>query len=395
MRRVKVRSGRRRKGALLVLAAILMVVVIGMVGFVVDMGYIALVKSELQRSADATALAGAYELLDEGELTGTPNKSATRSSVELQAGIFAEANPAGHVELQMANDPSYSSGDLVIGYVTDPSDPTSFAFNSLLPDNAVRVTLRRDNATNGSINLFFARIFGASSQAVVAESTAIFEGGVKGFKVPPNSNITSKLFPFTLQVDVWNDQIVNGPDDFSHDHDTHSVANATDGIHEVHLFPLSGGAPGNSGVTPGNFGTIDIGSSNNSTADLSRQILYGPNASDMAYFPNNTLELGSNGTVTLNGDTGISAGMKDELVSIIGQDRIIPLYDTVSGNGNNSQFVIVKWVGVTILDVKLTGALSNRHLTVQPAYVVDASAVRGGAEGDASSFVRIPLSLIR
>ena len=388
MRRVNLRSGRRRKGALLVLAAILMIVVVGMIGFVVDLGYIALVKSELQRSADACALAGAFELLDEGELSGTPNKTAMRSNVDLNVGIIAEANPAGNVELQMVNSANYTTGDLQIGYVADPSNPTSISYSSLLPDNAVHVTLRRDNAANGPVNLFFARIFGASSQGVVAEATAIFEGGVKGFKIPPNSNYTCKLFPFTLQVDDWEDQIENGPDEFSHDQQNRSVYGGTDGIHEVKLFPFAG-------ITPGNFGTVDIGAPGNSTADLARQILYGPNASDMAYFPNSTIELDGNGTLTLNGDTGVSAGMKDELASIIGQERVMPLYSTVSGNGNNTDFVIVRWVGITLLDVKLTGSLSSKFLKVQPAYVVDPTAIRGGAEGTTSRFVRIPLSLIR
>ena len=43
------------------------------------------------------------------------------------------------------------------------------------------------------------------------------------------------------------------------------------------------------------------------------------------------------GKLYLNGDTGISAGVKDELASIKGQPRIIPIFSTVSGNGNNAQ----------------------------------------------------------
>ena len=59
------------------------------------------------------------------------------------------------------------------------------------------------------------------------------------------------------------------------------------------------------------------------------------------------------------GDTGISAGVKDELASIIGQTRIIPVFSSVSGNGNNATYVIVRWVGVRVMAVKLTGVYAT------------------------------------
>ncbi|HVJ80551.1 MAG TPA: hypothetical protein VNC50_05730, partial [Planctomycetia bacterium] len=110
--------------------------------------------------------------------------------------------------------------------------------------------------------------------------------------------------------------------------------------------------------------------------------------------PNNMMQLGSDGTLLLNGDTGISAGVKDELAAIKGLPRIIPLYDQVSGNGNNAQFRIVEWVGCTIVDVKLTGSLSSKYIKIQPCVVVDCNAIGGGTPGTSSNFVRAPLQLI-
>ncbi len=78
----------------------------------------------------------------------------------------------------------------------------------------------------------------------------------------------------------------------------------------------------------------------------------------------------SNGQLTLNGDTGISAGVKDELASIIGQTRVIPIFSSVTGNGNNAQYRIVKWAGVRILAVRLTGAMSKKMVMVQPAPII-------------------------
>ena len=95
---------------------------------------------------------------------------------------------------------------------------------------------------------------------------------------------------------------------------------------EINLYP-SGNGP------PGNRGTVDIGSNNNSTADLSRQILNGVTKSDLAYH-GGKLEFNEDGELFLNGDTGISAGIKDELAAVIGQPKIIPIFSNVSGPGN-------------------------------------------------------------
>ncbi len=93
-------------------------------------------------------------------------------------------------------------------------------------------------------------------------------------------------------------------------------------------------------------------------------------------FGSEDIELGTygvdkdNGELELNGDTGISAGIKDELTSLIGKTRVIPIYTSVSGNGNNATFTIVRFEGVRILDVKLTGKKTDKRVIVQPAKVI-------------------------
>jgi hypothetical protein len=111
---------------------------------------------------------------------------------------------------------------------------------------------------------------------------------------------------------------------------------------------------------------VDIGAPNNATSDIVRQIIYGISPSDMAYFPNSQITMDKTGHCTLQGDTGISAGFKAALASIIGQKRIIPIFDACSGNGNNCVYSICAWVPVEICDVQLTGSMVSKHLTVQP-----------------------------
>ena len=119
--------------------------------------------------------------------------------------------------------------------------------------------------------------------------------------------------------------------------------------------------------------------------------MYGVNASDLSYL-GGELKLAANGELLLNGDTGISAGVKDELASIIGQPRIIPIFQSVSGPGNNATYTIVQFAGVRILNVKLTGAMSQKRVIVQPCNIV----VKGGIPGDGtSSFVYSPVWIVR
>ncbi|HIE37947.1 MAG TPA: hypothetical protein EYP77_02575, partial [Anaerolineae bacterium] len=55
---------RKREGAVLVLAAFLLVMIFAFLAFTVDVGYMSIVGSELQNAADAAALGSAMELAD-------------------------------------------------------------------------------------------------------------------------------------------------------------------------------------------------------------------------------------------------------------------------------------------------------------------------------------------
>ena len=125
---------------------------------------------------------------------------------------------------------------------------------------------------------------------------------------------------------------------------------------------------------------------------IARQILYGINESDLAFL-GGKLEFGEDGTLLLNGDTGLSAGFKDELAAIIGQPRAIPIFTSVSGNGNNAMYTIVAFGGIRIMDVKLTGKMSSKYVMIQPAVVVDDAAIESG-DSDSSYYVYRPVQLV-
>jgi hypothetical protein len=213
----------------------------------------------------------------------------------------------------------------------------------------------------------------------------MFNDGIAGFEVidggPPCS-----LMPFALSQDSWIDAVTNGhgADAFSYNSDTCMVSPGADGTVEINLYPEKGN-------TPGNFGTVDIGNTNNSTVDLSRQILNGPTAADLAPY-GGTLELDpTTKNFEVNGECGVSAALKDDLEAIIGIPRTIMLFDQVTAVGETSYYRIVGFAGLTIVDVDLT--TGNKHVTVQPTWVTDPTVILG--DSGLGDYVRHPPQLVQ
>ena len=379
-------SPAKRRGAIAPLAAFFAIVAVGMVAFSVDVGYLLSTQQELQRCADAAALAACWEFAE--EIADDQSEASAVYDGRVTAGDYAIDNwVGGNGPLVNYNWANSASGDVVFGEIDDlyaanasPDTSGSGAFNG------VRVTLRRDQTLNGEVPLFFAKVFGRSGQAMRAEATAGYMRYVSGFETPPdNSNIG--ILPIALDEYSWNELLAgNAPDVYAFDPDTGSVtSNSPDGKLEISLFPEGTGAPGNRG-------TVDIGGNDNSTDDIARQVVYGLSPSDLAHY-GGVLQFDENGELILNGDTGISAGIKDELASIIGEPRMIPVFSTVQGPGNNAQFTIVKWVGIRVVSVKLTGPMHKKHVTIQPAPYISKGAIAGSA-GD-SDYVYSPVVLVR
>ncbi len=370
---------RNRKGSVLVLTALLMVAMLAVLAFSVDLGYILVARTELQRTADAAAVAAAWQLIEEEGWDGSPetvataDKYAVSNKVLQSASLLAESD----IDVGRLNNPTDMSEEISYG------DPTDY--------NAVEVRIRRTANQNGAVPLFFARAMGFQNADVDGQATAAFYTNLRGFEVPAKPGDRNiQILPFALDEETWNG-LVEGTtldDDWEWDEDAEEVHPGNDLECEVNLFPQGTGCPGNRG-------TVDIGSNNNSTADLARQIMEGISPSDMAYH-GGELKLEDDGEMELNGDTGISAGVKDELASIIGETRIIPIFSDVVGPGNNAQYTIVKWVGVRIMEVKLTGPMNKKRLIVQPAKVITYGAIPAEpGDGTMSTLVYSVPALVR
>lgn len=357
------RDQTNRRGVILFLTLFLMVFLLGMVAFAVDLGFYASTKTEMQRAADSAAIAAAWDLIELAPPGATRSLSDEIGNARDRAVSYVSSNAVAGGAAIDGNSSNSASGNVVIGYLAnDAQTSATMEFGNQNQFNAVQVTVRKNAQQNGEVPLFFARVWNMTGLEAQGTATAALVNNFGGFATPSNgSNL--QILPFALDEDTWSDLLQgNGDDDWKWNVSTGRVEPGRDGVLEFNLYPQGTGSPGNRG-------TVDIGSSNNSTADLSRQIVQGISPADLAYL-GGSIKFDSQGTLTLNGDTGISAGVKDELASIIGQRRIIPIFQSVTGPGNNAQYVITKFVGVRIMAVQLTGKMSGKYLKVQPANIV-------------------------
>ena len=273
---MKRRQKQKRRGTIVIMGAVLAIVMLAMVAFSVDVGYVLTAKEELQRTADASALAACWDYgksLSKGQ-TYTFATQTGRSTASNYASYNQVTKNPAQIDTNTSNSPG---GDVVFGYISDLGGAANnFQTGSTTNYNAIQVRVRKDATLNGKVPYFFARIFGMQGQALTAQATAALVRDVRGFEAPADgSNLD--LLPFALDLQTWNSLMAGSGDDaWKWDAVNKKVVAGSDGVLEVNLYPQGTGSPGNRG-------TVDIGSSNNSTADIARQIVYGISAHDLSY----------------------------------------------------------------------------------------------------------------
>ncbi len=157
------RSGRR--GNILILAASLMVALMGMLALSVDVGYMMNVKTELQRATDAAALAGVGAIIEGTDV------------VELRCLDYLLRNRVG--SQVMADDENREA--LLTAWLADHPDQFSVDFGHWNPETrsfqpsdeepeAVRVVARQID-----LPLFFAPVLGTDRFSVQCESVARYQ----------------------------------------------------------------------------------------------------------------------------------------------------------------------------------------------------------------------------
>lgn len=145
------KNGQRRRGAIILLTAFLMVFLVGIIAFSVDLGYILVARTQLQSAADSAALAA-------GATMGNTEDASRAEGIK-----FAGLNKIGNKNVVLQDqDFDFGTWDTATRTFTHSDNGIS---------NAVKVTARAHDTTSGEIPLFFGSVFGLHS--VAAETSAI------------------------------------------------------------------------------------------------------------------------------------------------------------------------------------------------------------------------------
>jgi hypothetical protein len=335
MKRKSALSRRQPKGAIMVIVAIFLPAMIAMLAFAIDCGNLLRHRANLQRAADAAALAGVRDLIPDTE--GNQDIDAVRDAIREYA-----VNNVTNVDNFTVLDT-----DIEIGRY----DPETIYSELTILDSGVldtvRVTLRRDGSANSPVTLFFAGIFGILDSDVSATAAAVLQ---KASFMEPGAGV----LPFTIPKNAW---------DASDPGDTWSIYG--DGKLQ----------DGNGNDVPGNWGTCDIGNENNSTADMGDQILNGLRQSDLdalngaGRIPQNT-HIDSSQSSYMNGDPGLSSGMKSAIEAVFGQKKMVPVIDSFTGQGGNVEYNVVGWAVCEVGESSFKGS-NNTYVNIKKSFLYD------------------------
>jgi len=362
----KLLAKQRRRGAIIPLAALLLVFLLGMVAFSVDMGYVVLAETELQSAADAAALAGSEQLMQGFVQYNLPNQSATNqasilstalASARTSAKNYAGYNAAGGVSSLTLND-----SDITFGF-TDASNtytpqPTYKGY-----PNTIKVVMRRDGTANGSLALFFAPVMGVKNQNLQATASAtLFAGSINSFSAPPLTG----LMPMTYDVNNWNNFVATGKDPDG------NITLDANGNPEIQIYP--------SVSAPGNFGQLSLNDSHVGESTEAGWVDNGISSSDLsALTSNNLIPLSAHDSTKWDwqGDTGMKSSLVSTINNHAGQIFILPLFNPYSpapsysagtGNGSHYYYQIVQFVAVKVM------ATNSGGVVVQPSAVLEPNA---------------------
>jgi Flp pilus assembly protein TadG len=391
----------RRPGATVPLFAILLVPLLGMLAFSIDLGWIALVMTELQTAADAAALAGAEKLQQlyvQYTLPGQANQNAILTTATTNTGTqscpmyaaeqTAHSNTAGKVSITVPDqDVTFGFTDANGTYHSDYGN-----YNGGFP-NSITVRTRRDSVANTPVPLFFGQIFNFPSKQLEATATAtIYSQDVNNLQVyqwlNTGQSVGAHILPVALDVNIWNYFYTSkgkSPDGQFH--------LASNGNPELFIFPNGPWALDPTG-NGGSFGLLDVGPPANNVPAFRNWIDNGQTPNDIKYLISNDLvpvsmPAGPYSPQPWKTGPGLNDTLQANFNQEMYQPNLIPLfipqsapaswmslstgdYQAGSSTGQNNTYAVVGFVGVMVSQADGSG--SNMNISIQPTAVVDPTA---------------------
>ncbi len=303
---------RRRRGQVIVLAPVMVVVLGAMLALTSDVGNLFVWRARLQNGADAAALAGMHAYA-RARLDGSDEETARAVGQSEADAIYAENCAGAALTLQF--------GEL-------DENRQFVARDTATPATAVQATSVRDEtAADGPVDLVFSALIGMSTCDVatdaVAELTSSFIGVSEGcapFAVPESA------------IGPPGTEMVFYPSD----------EDSYDGL-------------GDQTVAPGCWGLLNLDGGSLGTDEMKYYIEHGYDG---------TFQVDpETGYVWIDGTSGFRAALQSVTQDKIGEELVMIVYDQVVGEGANADFRAVGFLVVEITYVRFTGV--NPHLKCQ------------------------------
>lgn len=358
-------SQKRRRAASLILVLVTLPVMFGMAALAIDVGAMYNTRADLQRAADAAALAGTSVYITDTMMQIHQGGDSSTLLAEVEYMVNERATGTSALNPSFGTEATILGlSDIQVGWI-DVTSATSPIQTGVLPSNhnAVRVTARRSGESgNGPLGLFFAPIFGIFEAEITASAVAVFDDRVGGLDVGDSGGA---LLPFTVHQLVYETDSVSGDDNFGYDDGTGSVMSGADGIREINLYPHD--------VGPGNDGLLNLPSSTpNGVPELRDQIDYGVQPEDIEEDIGGTEfkfvdDDGDPMIYTLDGNPGFKTTLESNIEGRVGDVVGFLLHDQATGTGSNLTYRIIGIRFGRLMDVKLSGNPNARGVWIQPA----------------------------
>jgi len=175
MRRTELK--RSRRGTVLVLVTVCLIVILGLVALAIDIGMVAIAKTQAQNAADSAAMVGTRTFTQQAgyNLNAVP-KNAVKAAVANK--LFNNNFNGDPNSIQNPSADVYTSGDITIEcggfyYVYNDGNPSAEGFQIVIPNKAsdepytgVRATVKTSSP------VFFGSVFGTTPFNVKATAVA-------------------------------------------------------------------------------------------------------------------------------------------------------------------------------------------------------------------------------
>jgi len=305
----------------------------------VDMGYLYAEHTLLQAAADSAALAATHEMVRN---SGT-SAATVRAAAQSAAASVASSNSQGSNTVSIDQNV-----DITFGYL-DPGTPsyssatfgtvngsTSYAFTGGY--NAVKVNVRRTSGSPaGNIGTIMANLFGVTEFGTQASAIALADNRIQQI---------SGLRPFYACQAQWAQANSDG-------NPANNTARIFGSNHSLDGASVAG-CPSNPN---GNWGFADF---RDDTSGAPGNSTIGEWTADGYDGP---VVMGQNYS-TQPGTAISSTNVRTPIDDLIANHTVIsiPLIDSTSGSGSNSQYHISQITGFVITAYRSTGAQSSRYI---------------------------------